>query len=72
MKDPAFRLFVRMMQSPDTLVNLSKHMAVFIAQKTYLEVNNPILFEKIAKYLTEVKQPKDQIKDDDDEGFTVN
>ena len=25
MKDPAFRLFVIMMQPPDTLVNLSKH-----------------------------------------------
>ena len=41
-------------------------MARFIAQKTFLEVNDPILFEKITRYLTLVKQPKDEIKDDDE------
>ena len=65
MKDPAFRLFVIMMQPPDTLVNLTKYMRKFMAHKTYLDKNDPNLFEKIARYMKWIKQPKGEVKSDE-------
>ena len=67
MKDPAFRLFVIMMQPPDTLMNMSKHMTKFITQKTYLDKDDPNLIEKILRYLKWVKQPKNENKHEDKE-----
>ena len=58
MKDPAFKLFVIMMQDEDTLENASLYMESFFAHKTYLDVNDPKLFKKIADYLKWVKNPK--------------
>ena len=58
LEDPAFRLFVIMMQSVDTLENTNEYMKSFFASKTYLEKDDPKLFEKIAQYLSWVKQPK--------------
>ena len=65
MKDPAFRLFFIMMQPPDTLVNLTTYMRKFIARKTYLDKYDPDLFEKIARYMRRVKQPKCEVKSDE-------
>ena len=67
MMDPAFRLFVIMMQPPNTLVNPSSCIRKFIAQKTYLDKDDPDLIEKIVKYLRWVKQPKDNETKHDDE-----
>ena len=58
MNDPAFKLFVIMMQPADTLQNLTESMKSFFAQRTYLEEDDPSLFQKIAQNLTEVKKPE--------------
>ena len=51
MKDPAFNLFVIMMQPAETLVNTSNYMKTFFETKTYLQVNDPELFSKLATHL---------------------
>ena len=51
MKDAAFNLFVIMMQPVDTLVYISPYMKTFFANKTYLEVDDPELFSKLATHL---------------------
>ena len=56
MNDPAFQLFVIMMQPADTLENLTESMKSFFAQRTYLEKDDPNMILKITKYLTEVKK----------------
>ena len=62
MKD-AFDLFVIMMQPADTLVNVSPYMKTFFANKTYLQVNDPELFSKLATLLESARQPQN---DNDD------
>ena len=59
MKDPAFNLFVIMMQPADTLVNMSNYMKTFFTKKTYLQVNDPELFTKLAIHLDNARLPKD-------------
>ena len=63
MKDPAFNLFVIMMQPADTLVNLSNDMKTFFDTKTYLQVHDPELFAKLATHL-------ENARDSDNEGIT--
>ena len=58
LEDPAFRLFVIMMQPVDTLENMNEYMKSFFASKTYLEKDDPKVFERIAQYLNWVKLPK--------------
>ena len=55
MKDTAFNLFVIMMQPADTLVNISDYMETFFDTKTYLDVNDPSLFQKLATHLNNAK-----------------
>ena len=57
MKDESFNLFVIMMQPVDTLVNISNYMKTFFANKTYLDVNDPELFSKLAAHLENTKEP---------------
>ena len=57
MNDPAFHLFVIMMQPADTLVNTSNYMKTFFETKTYLDVNDPELFTKLATLLDEARKP---------------
>ena len=59
LNDPAFKLFVIMMQPANTLVNLTEYIRTFVEQKTYLDKNDPELFQKIANHLTEVKKPEE-------------
>ena len=59
MNDPAFKLFVIMMQPVNELNSLSEYMETFIIQQTYLEKDDPNLFKKISDYLKRVKEPKD-------------
>ena len=58
MKDPAFKLFVVLMQPVDTLDITNEYIKSFFTKKTYLERDDPKLFKKIAEYLVWVKQPK--------------
>ena len=55
MKDAAFNLFVIMMQPADTLVNISNYMKTFFETKTYLQVNDPELFSKLATHLEDAR-----------------
>ena len=60
MKDPAFKLFIIMMQPMDSLQNLTECMKQYFVQETYAEERWwEIIHTKIASYLTLVKQPKD-------------
>ena len=65
MKDPAFNLFVIMMQPADTLVNISDYIKTFIANKTYLQIKDPELFTKLGNHLEDVKQLENEDIDDD-------
>ena len=58
MKDAAFNLFVIMMQPADALVNISPYMKTFFANKTYLQVNDPELFTKLATHLEIARKPQ--------------
>ena len=55
MNDPAFHMFVIMMQPVDTLVNISNYMKTFFANKTYLQVDDPELFVKLAAQMENSK-----------------
>ena len=59
MKDPAFQLFVIMMQPVEDLHHISVYMERFFSSKTYLDRNDPKLFPKIANYLSWVKKVKE-------------
>ena len=59
MKDPAFKLFVIMMQPVENLEYISVYMESLFSHKTYLTRNDPNLFPKIANYLTWVKKLKE-------------
>ena len=60
LEDPAFKLFVIMMQPEETLNNSDEYMKSFFASKTYLQKDDPKVFERIAHYLNLVKLPKNK------------
>ena len=70
MKDPAFKLFIILMQPVASLQNLTKCMKQYFVQETYAKKDDEKLFTKIASYLTLVKQPKDD--EDAPGGIEVN
>ena len=55
MKDPAFKLFVVMMQPPNTLRTRNEYIKSFLSRKTYLEKNDSALFDKLSSNLQQVK-----------------
>ena len=59
MNDAAFQLFVILTQPKEDLVNLSEYMTSFLAQRTYLEKDDPNLCRKISDYLLHVKQDQE-------------
>ena len=61
-KDPAFKLFVIMIQPDVVLNNVSKEIERFFTSKIYLNVDDPKLFTNIGTYLTLVKQPNEMVK----------
>ena len=73
MKDPAFKLFVILMQPSETLENTSLYMDSFFAHKTYLDVNDSKLFKKISDYLKWIKIPrgKDGLPDRSTKGTNI-
>ena len=70
MKDPAFKLFVIMMQPVESLQNLTECMKQYFVQETYLKKDDEKLFTRIASYLTLVKQHKND--EGTTEGIDVN
>ena len=56
MKDPEFNLFVILMQPANTLENISPYIQTFFDTKTYLEVNDPKLFPKLAIHLENARK----------------
>ncbi len=71
MRDPAFKLFVVMMEPPENLSNLSTYIESFWSKKTYLERTDERLFPKIADYLAWVKKPKGKMKGSADQNIPV-
>ena len=67
MKDESFNMFVIMMQPAETLVNISLYMKKFIANKTYLNVNDPELFPRLARHLKNTRQLEDDDRDENDD-----
>ena len=55
MKDPAFKLFVVMMQSPNTLRTRNEYIKSFLSRRTYLEKDDSTLFDKLSDSLYRVK-----------------
>ena len=56
MKDPAFQLFVILIEPVKNLENLSEYMKSFFEKNTYLLRDDPQLFQKIRSYLKWVKK----------------
>ena len=56
MNDAVFQMFVILTLPQGELQNLSEYMTSFLAQKTYLEKDDPNLIRKISEYLLYVKQ----------------
>ena len=63
MEDESFNMFVIMMQPADTLVNISPYMKTFFVNKTYLDVNDPELFTKLAVHLKNARQSEEDDAD---------
>ena len=55
--------FVIIMQPEETLQNISEYMEMF-KHKSYLEVEDPDKFHKIAEYSSSVKKPEADGDDD--------
>ena len=60
--DPAFKLFIIVMEEVDALVNIPENIQIFFKEKTYLKKDDPKLFEKIGNHLWLMRQH--DIKDD--------
>ena len=60
MKDPAFNLFVVMRQPPETLDGISYYMKTFFERKTYLKVDDPDVYRKLAERLEDARQPDER------------
>ena len=65
MEEAAFSLFVIMMQPADTLVDKSNYMKTFFVNKTYLHVDDPELFTKLASHLEDARDSDEEDADND-------
>ena len=50
-EDPAFKLYIILMEEVDTLVNIPENIKIFFKEKTYLKKDDPKLFEKVGNQL---------------------
>ena len=55
-EDPAFKLFIIVMEEVNILVNVPENMEIFFKDKTYLKKDDANLFEKIGNQLSLIKQ----------------
>ena len=53
-KDQAYKLFVILMQPQETLKRYTAFMDKYFTRKTYLEKDDPELWDKLVKYLKEL------------------
>lgn len=60
-KDPAYRLFVIMLQPHETLINCTFYMDKYFRDKTYLDKEDEFLFGKLTEYLRELQVPDEEI-----------
>ena len=63
-EDPAFKLFIILMEEVDTLINIPENMQIFFKEKTYLKKDDPNLFEKIGNNLWLIRQHDRPMTDD--------
>ncbi len=61
-KDPRYKLFVIMMQPHETLENCTDYMNKYFRQKTYLDKDDPNLYEKLVEGLKELQCPQEEIE----------
>ena len=54
-RDPAFKLFVILMQPQKTLKGYTAYMDKYFRSKTYLTKDDPELWKKLINYLGELK-----------------
>ena len=50
-EDPAFKLFIIMMEPLERLTDVTPNMKTLFAEQTYLELRDPELFTKLSRYL---------------------
>ena len=55
-EDPAFKLFVILMEEVNTLDNVPENMELFFREKTYLKSDDPKIFQKIENHLKLMRQ----------------
>ena len=51
-RDPAFKLFVIMMEPKEKLQRYTAYMDKFFRSKTYIEKDDPDLWTKLTQYIT--------------------
>ena len=61
-QDPAFKLFIIMMEEVNSLVNVPENMHSFFKEKTYIKTDDPKVFEKIGNHLVLMRHH--YVKDD--------
>ena len=54
-KDPAFKLFVILMQPKETLKRYTAYMDQYFTRKTYLKKDDPELSNKLIKHLKKLR-----------------
>lgn len=60
-KDSAYKIFVILLQPHETLRNCTAYMEKYFQNKTYLEKDDPRLFEKLTEYLRELQVPDEEV-----------
>ena len=54
-RDPAFKLFVILMQPHETLKGYTAYMEKYFRSKTYLTKDDPELWNKLIKHINELR-----------------
>ena len=62
MEDPRYKLFVIMMQPHGTLENCTDYMNKYFREKTYLDKNDPNLYDKLVESLRALQSPEGEIE----------
>ena len=55
-QDPAFKLFIIVMEEVNILINVPESIQIFFKEKTYLKKDDPKLFKKIGNHLWLMRQ----------------
>ncbi len=60
-KDPAYKLFVILLEPHESLENCTAYMMKYFRDRTYLERDDPKLFDKLTEYLRELQVPDEEV-----------